>query len=238
LRVRVYIDGFNFYYGASNLADELQRETGERLSWKWLDIPRVCVAIASRHWPDAFLDKCYYFTAPVKQRWPGDRGGERQDVYLRALQRLGVEVVRGKLLITAEAKPILTDPRDPRSVAPGWPRQLVQVREEKGSDVNLAKALLVDHFTSDFDASVVVSNDSDLAGPVQYLREAGRPLGVINPHRKPTPQLWPKDLGKPHFGARLEVADLRGAALPDPLTIDGIVAVSKNGRPLTKPPTW
>ena len=33
--------------------------------------------------------------------------------------------------------------------------------EEKQSDVNLATALLVDGFNSDYDAAVIVSNDTD-----------------------------------------------------------------------------
>ena len=42
--------------------------------------------------------------------------------------------------------------------------------EEKGSDVNLAAYLLVDAFDDDYEAAVVVSNDSDLAEPIRLVR--------------------------------------------------------------------
>ena len=91
----------------------------------------------------------------------------------------------------------------------------------------------------EYDAAVVVSNDSDLAMPIARLRELGFPIGVLNPHRKPTPQLWPKDLALPHFGRRIEIADLQACQLPDPLTDKaGNVVVSRTGSQVRRPPDW
>lgn len=90
-----------------------------------------------------------------------------------------------------------------------------------------------------FNAVIVVSNDSDLALPVTLLREQGLPLGVVNPHRKPTPQLWPRDLRAPHFGRRIEVADVAASQLSDPVTDRaGRVLLSRAGNTIRKPPTW
>ena len=62
--------------------------------------------------------------------------------------------------------------------APGGPQTIEVIRtDEKGSDVNLASYLLVDGFERDYDIAVVVSNDSDLATPIQLVR--GK-LGVIS----------------------------------------------------------
>ena len=56
--------------------------------------------------------------------------------------------------------------------------------EEKGSDVNLATYLLMDVFDGDCELSVVISNDSDLATPIQSVRERfGIKVGILNPHR-------------------------------------------------------
>ena len=55
----------------------------------------------------------------------------------------------------------------------------VFVREEKGSDVNVA-AHLLDVLTGKVDAAVLVSNDSDLGLPLMIARERG-PVGVVNP---------------------------------------------------------
>lgn len=55
--------------------------------------------------------------------------------------------------------------------------------EEKGSDVNLAAYLLDDCFTNDFDEAVVISNDSDLALPIELVTTKYRKgVWVINPH--------------------------------------------------------
>ena len=64
---------------------------------------------------------------------------------------------------------------------------MVQVlrTEEKGSDVNLATYLLVDCFDNDFDEAVIISNDSDLAFPIErVISQFGKVVGVINPHSR------------------------------------------------------
>ena len=59
--------------------------------------------------------------------------------------------------------------RMPLHPPPATGPKTVQVMksEEKGSDVNLATYLLVDAFDDDYEAAVVVSNDSDLAEPIR-----------------------------------------------------------------------
>jgi hypothetical protein len=60
----------------------------------------------------------------------------------------------------------------------------VQLPEEKGSDVNLASYLLFDCSQNDFDEAVVISNDADLAVPINIVvTEFHKPVGVVNPHR-------------------------------------------------------
>ncbi len=66
----IYIDGLNFYYGAV-----------KGTSNRWVDLGAL-----SRHLvPNDQIVKIRYFTAIVKQRWPGDRAHERQNAYLRAV---------------------------------------------------------------------------------------------------------------------------------------------------------
>lgn len=58
----------------------------------------------------------------------------------------------------------------------------VRKTEEKGSDVNLATHLVADALRNSADAYVVVSNDSDLVGPIRYLvHEIGVVVGLIMP---------------------------------------------------------
>ncbi len=55
--------------------------------------------------------------------------------------------------------------------------------EEKRTDVNLASYLLMDGYDGDFEQAVVVSNDSDLALPIEIVRDRlGCPVGVVNPN--------------------------------------------------------
>jgi len=70
---------------------------------------------------------------------------------------------------------------------PDRPPLVVQVlrTEEKGADVNLATYLLVDCFENDFDEAIVISNDSDLALPIEkVVSQFEKIVGVINPHSK------------------------------------------------------
>ncbi len=58
--------------------------------------------------------------------------------------------------------------------------------EEKGSDVNLATYLLVDAFDSDFERANVISNDSDLAGPIRLVRTRfHRKISILHPCSPP-----------------------------------------------------
>ena len=57
--------------------------------------------------------------------------------------------------------------------------------EEKGSDVNLATYLLVDAFKKDCEKLVVLSNDSDLKTPIEYVRsQLGLCVGIFSPHKE------------------------------------------------------
>jgi hypothetical protein len=76
-----------------------------------------------------------------------------------------------------------------RADGPGYVRVLKS--EEKGSDVNLASALLIDCYRGDCDIAVVVSNDSDLVFPIEHVkRYLGKIIGVVNPHKRPSRELF------------------------------------------------
>lgn len=58
------------------------------------------------------------------------------------------------------------------------------MRDEKGSDVNLAALLLVDGFRRDYEVAVVISTDSDLALPMRLVRtQLQLPVGLLKPGR-------------------------------------------------------
>ena len=161
----VYVDGFNFYYGAV-----------KRTPYKWLNLEAMC----QRLLPRDQIVKIRYFTARVNDRPDDPQLASRQDTYLRALATLPlVDIHYGHFLTRAARLPRVNR-------RPGQPRTVKVLRtEEKGSDVNLATHLLLDAFKGRCDTAVVMSNDSDLAQAIQVTQsELGVKVGIVNPHSR------------------------------------------------------
>ena len=159
MRFNVYVDGFNLYYGALR---------GQ--PYRWLDL-RLFARGLLRSGDE--VHRIRYFTAPVRPL-PHDPGApDRQAAYLRALGTLpDLSIHHGHFLAFERTMP--------RSDGRGFAR--VIRTEEKGSDVNLATHLLLDAFDADFEAALVISNDSDLAEPIRQVGERfGRAVGVALP---------------------------------------------------------
>ena len=159
----VYVDGFNFYYGAV-----------KGTSYKWLNLEAMCQRLLRR---DQIV-KIRYFTARVNDRQDDPQLASRQDTYLRALATLPlVEIHYGHFLTRA----VRLQRENRRS---GQSRTVKVLRtEEKGSDVNLATHLLLDAFKGRCDTAVVMSNDSDLAQAIQVTQsELSVKVGIVNPH--------------------------------------------------------
>ena len=159
----VYIDGFNFYYGAV-----------KGTPYKWLDFDALCRHLLPR---DQIL-QIRYFTARISARSDDPQQASRQDTYLRALATLPlVEIHYGHFLTRTV--------RMPRANRRSGEARTVEVlrTEEKGSDVNLATHLLLDAFKGRCDTAVVMSNDSDLAQAIDAVQsEFGVKAGIVNPH--------------------------------------------------------
>ena len=163
MRMNVYVDGFNTYYGCLKGTPH-----------KWLDVAALC----SRLFPRDGINRIRYFTARVGARPPDLGQPQRQQTYLRALATIpGLSIHYGHFLTNTCRMP-LAHP------TPGGPVTVEVVKtEEKGSDVNLATYLLVDAFNRDCEVAVVISNDSDLKEPVDIAQSAfGISVGVVNPH--------------------------------------------------------
>jgi len=167
LKTNVYIDGFNFYYGAV-----------KGTPYKWLDLAKMCQLIL----PKNQIHAIKYFTAKVSAR-PSDPGQTvRQQTYLRALATTpNLTIIFGHFL-SNQCTMLLANP------APGQPRYATVIKvEEKGSDVNLATHLLNDAYKREYDVAVVVTNDSDLLEPIRIVRQELRlPIGILNPHPRPS----------------------------------------------------
>ncbi|MFH9496236.1 hypothetical protein ACH4L9_12385 [Streptomyces globisporus] len=196
MRVGVYVDAYNVYYGGRGMCG---RGTA---GWRWLDVRGLATTLVAQRtdWPGATVERIIYCTARIDASTNAS-GHRDQDIYLKALSASGSvdHIEYGKYAYRVKQAPLaIKDQRGrPQLVAPQWPivvqsggvpctNAVFMVsyanREEKGSDVNVASHLLLDILTGAVDAAIVISNDSDLSFPLREARNRV-PVGLINPSR-------------------------------------------------------
>jgi len=148
-RITVYVDGFNFYYG-------LKRQKGIDKEWKkfyWLDFVKFFEHFLG---PNQVLEKVIYFTAsPLNIQ-----KNSHQSALLNANTLLNgnrFEVVRGKYYTKSIACPNC--------------QYGIQKPEEKRTDVNVAIRMVGDCVLGKTDTVVLVSADSDLVPPLEFIRD-------------------------------------------------------------------
>ena len=170
MKTYVYIDAFNLYFGCV-----------KGTLYKWLDLSKLCGILLPRH----RIEGIKYFTAHVKSLPNSPDAPARQQIYLRALRTLrNLEIIYGHFLSHHVRMP-LANP------GLGQPKTVEVIKtEEKGSDVNLAIHLLHDAYQNRYEGAVIVSGDSDLLAAVQIVKnELGKPVGVLNPQKRPSRML-------------------------------------------------
>jgi len=100
----------------------------------------------------------------------------------------------------------------------------------KGSDVNLSAYLLVDCFDKDFDEAVVVSNDSDLALPIEFVvKKFKKNVILVNPDRNNPPSGKLRSVASSYM-PRINNSVLAKAQFPETMT-------DTRGS-FTKPASW
>jgi uncharacterized LabA/DUF88 family protein len=196
MRTSVYIDGFNFYYGAVR-----------RTPYKWLDYGKLCRNLLAAHHQ---ITAIKYFTARVSGKFDPQQP-IRQQTYLRALQACIPEIsIHYGQFTTHAVRAPLAEP------IPGKKTVKIFKTEEKGSDVNLAVHLLNDAWLDQYECAVVVSNDSDLAEALCLVKQH---------HQKTIGLIFPRDKGHPSrelalhadFIKRTGRKVLAASQLPDPV---------------------
>ncbi len=121
-RTRVYVDGFNLYYGAFR--------DGTFGAYKWLNLVGFCQDIPPK---GHRIDMVRYFTAQVKPRGTDPGAPARQATYIQALRTLPEISIHMDTFSTHPKIRPVTD-----QAAHCQPAVEVIITEEKGSDVNLA----------------------------------------------------------------------------------------------------
>ena len=148
-RVTFYVDGFNFYYGLRT-----ERKVDGR--WQqayWLDVVKLFQSFLS---PEQELVKVIYFTAsPLNV----DKS-RRQSAFLNANRAINgdtFEVVRGKYLTKQIVCPHCN--------------YAISRPEEKKTDVNISIRMVGDCVQDKTDVVVLVSGDSDLLPPIEFIQK-------------------------------------------------------------------
>jgi 6-hydroxy-3-succinoylpyridine 3-monooxygenase len=234
LRTRVYIDGYNLYYGCLK---------GTAL--KWLDplalfehfiLPSVTATRDGQRVSAKLEDKAIkFFTAPIlEQAAKATDSIHCQEQYHAALNKHQpgrIEVVNGYYSLT-EARAKLIDPATPKK----WPRDCVAAPvwklEEKQSDVSLALHALKDVLLDKIEHAVFVTNDTDIAPALAMIRAhsqatVGLVIPTTNHQRVPNAELA---LYAHWVRTHITAAELQASQFPR--------VIAHRRRPAIKPDSW
>lgn len=148
-KVTFYVDGFNFYYGLKSS----KKSDPDWAKFYWIDLVKLFSSFLGE---GQELEKVVYFTAsPLNVE-----KSRRQSAFLNANKLLNgdkFEIVRGKYI-----EKQITCPNCQYSI----PRP-----EEKKTDVNISVRMLADSITDNTDVVVLVSADSDLLPPLEFIQQ-------------------------------------------------------------------
>lgn len=235
LRTRIYIDGYNFYYGCL-------RGT----SHKWLDLlplfekhilPSALVKDRDGHIRQSTLltsPSIKFFTAKIIEsvaKTPDSVSSQaRYHTALRKLHDGRIELIEGYYAINKMKVKIVDAEKPDRA-----PRECQEIQawkvEEKQSDVNLALQAYHDAITGQIDHAVIVTNDTDIAPALEMIRTHTQVLiGVVVPttdHTRPPNT----DLVKLAHWKRQHISASELGACQLPRVIPG-------RKPTTKPESW
>jgi uncharacterized LabA/DUF88 family protein len=204
LKTYVYIDGFNFFYGAV-----------KGTKYKWVDFKKLLGNLLDPKKNKILSIK--YFTATVSGKYD-PKSPIRQKVFIQALQKYIPELsVYYGTFLTHNKKMRLVDPITDST---GKRHKFVKVwnTEEKGSDVNLAVHLLNDAWNHEYDCAVLVSNDSDLAEPMRLIKDQfQKSIGIIIPGKEKERPASKELIKYADFYRRIREGVLKISQLPDPI---------------------
>lgn len=164
-RVGFFVDGFNLYHSVAQVADE----AGDA-SVKWLDLNGMLAGILPLIRPAAEMATWHYFTALPEHLYLKDPSRlQRYRTYIRAL--------------TAQStiRPCITYGRIARQqvmVQCMGQNLKANIWREKGTDVALAMALLVEASHGCMDEAVILSGDTDYLPAVRAFREMFPGIGL------------------------------------------------------------
>jgi uncharacterized LabA/DUF88 family protein len=201
-RVSIYIDGFNFYFGL------------KARNWKkyyWLDIVKFFEHFIKPH--QQLVELTYFSAKPL------DAGkASRQDLFFSANKlnpkfrlELGKYLAKTKTCRKCKA--------------------VHNTFEEKETDVKIAVKMISDVVNNVCDISILVSADSDLVPPIDFIRnyKPSQKIFVYFPPNRFSSNL--NSLADSIKKLQTNVNEFNNSILPNSVTLT-------NGYTISKPPSW
>lgn len=212
MRTHIYIDGFNFYYGAV-------KDT----PYRWLDLQRLFSLLR----PHDDILTIHYFTALID-----GTHAAHQRAYLAALATLPeVNVVLGRF----KAKTVKCRVEECKHQG----RRLFRVPEEKQTDVLIAITMIRDAYEKACDNFVLVSGDTDLVPAIKAVKsisESNKTVVYI-----PVRNEYKQGLTSRGFAVELRTAADKARSLPNQLLKRALFPNTMPdgfGGTITKPDSW
>lgn len=234
MRTRIYVDGYNLYYGCL-----------KGTSFKWLDLlslfeahvlPSVTAQVDGRRLSPVLEPLAIkFFTAPILARVAkAPDSVQCQEQYHAALlkhQPGRLEIIKGYYSLTT-TRAMVVDTNAPKTAPRDCDEASVWKLEEKQSDVNLAIHAITDVLLDGIEHVVIVTNDTDIAPAVDMIKHRTKAaVGVVIPttdhERVPNNDLVKRaDWVRSH----LTPSELQAAQLPR--------VIPDRRRPVSKPESW
>lgn len=230
LRTRIYIDGYNLYYGCL-----------KGTKYKWLDVRAVVdqilasVLFEQHGAPAEFALQplaIKYFTAPILKNFAKtDDSVSSQARYHNALRgHMGdsLQIVEGYY----DSKPARAHLYEKGKVALDCEVREIWKLEEKQSDVALALHAYSDALRGEVDHIVVVTNDTDIVPAFEMIRAHTKAvIGLVVPAKEHVRKVNAGLSRLSHWTrAHIVESELAGAQLP--------AMVKYNNHPVHKPLSW
>ena len=202
-RVSFYVDGFNFYHALKRL----KHTDSDWYKFYWLDFVKFFQHFIGSN---QVLQKVYYFTATPLQLDKIYRQSNLLEAN-KALNPSRFEVIKGQFY--------------EKQVRCKICRNLYTIAEEKRTDVNISVQMLGDCSINNVDTIVLVSADSDLMPPLQFIKQRypDKRIRVYFPPelRSSALDAFMKTNGKQVVRLEYSKAKFLNSIMPDNVTKDG-----------------
>jgi len=200
-RIAFFVDGFNLYHSLDC--------NPSYYKYKWLNLNKLAHCFVTSH---DKVDKVLYFTTYAT--WDQVKLVKHQ-IYVKALQFIGVEVVFGAFRYADKTCRIC--------------HKQYKTFEEKQTDVNIAIKLFQTAVQDLWDTAIIISGDSDLIPAIKAVKSTfpAKRMGLVIPIGRRAEELKQAV----DFHMKLKEKHLATSQFEDEITIDG-------GVKLTRPSTW